>query len=238
MFLLANILVQIFPSVIAFKFERIDKNDCMLLVVDHQVGLFQLVRDFGPDEFRNNILAHAAIAKVFNLPTILTTTGETGPNGPLPKEILEMHPNAPYIKRQGKFTVKILTTDIESNRRAAVKATGKKQVILAGILTDVCTAFLSLSLVQEGYTVFANADASGTFNAQVAANANDRMRAAGVNVVSQTAIGADLMRDWRDTPGSAELLPFYDIYLPQFAFLVRAHAAAVINGTLVPGESA
>ena len=50
----------------------------MLLVVDHQVGLFQLVRDFQPDEYRNNILAHAALGKVFNLPTVLTTSAETG----------------------------------------------------------------------------------------------------------------------------------------------------------------
>jgi nicotinamidase-related amidase len=62
----------------AFTFERIDKNNSMLLVVDHQLGLFQLVRDFGPDEYRNNILAHAAVGKVFNLPTILTTSAETG----------------------------------------------------------------------------------------------------------------------------------------------------------------
>jgi len=61
-----------------FKFERIDKGNAMLLVVDHQVGLFQLVRDFQPDEYRNNILAHAALGKVFNLPTVLTTSAETG----------------------------------------------------------------------------------------------------------------------------------------------------------------
>ena len=61
-----------------FKFERIDKDNVMLLVVDHQVGLFQLVRDFQPDEYRNNILAHAALGKVFNLPTVLTTSAETG----------------------------------------------------------------------------------------------------------------------------------------------------------------
>ncbi|KAJ7474254.1 ycaC protein [Mycena latifolia] len=209
----------------AFKFERLDKNDSMLLVVDHQLGLFQLVRDFGPDEYRNNILAHAAVGKVFNLPTILTTSAETGPNGPLPKEILAMHPDVPYIKRQGE-----VNAWDNSDFRAAVKATGKKQVILAAIVTDVCTAFLALSLVEEGYTVFANADASGTFNAQVAATANDRMRAAGVHVVSQFAIATDLMRDWRSTPGAVEMVPYFDTYLTQYGFLARAHAFAVANG--------
>lgn len=59
-------------------FERIDKDNVVLLVVDHQIGLAQLVRDFDADQFRNNVLAHAAIGKVFNLPTILTTSAETG----------------------------------------------------------------------------------------------------------------------------------------------------------------
>ncbi|KAJ7890674.1 Isochorismatase-like protein [Mycena olivaceomarginata] len=200
----------------AFKFERIDKNNSMLLVVDHQLGLFQLVRDFGPEEYRNNILAHAAIGKVFNLPTILTTSGEVGPNGPLPKEIIAMHPNAPLIKRQGRNTVNCEVNAWDNaDFRAAVKATGKKQVILAGIVTDVCTTFLALSLV--------------------AANANDRMRAAGVNVVSQFAISADLMRDWRNTPGKFGGVA---AFLRHYGFLARGHAAAVTNGTLLPGESA
>ncbi|KAK7031568.1 Isochorismatase hydrolase [Favolaschia claudopus] len=216
----------------AYTYERIDKNNSMLLVVDHQLGLFQMVRDFGPEEYRNNILAHAAFGKVFNLPTILTTSTEVGPNGPLPREILEMHPKAPLIKRAGE-----VNAWDNADFRAAVKATGKKQVIMAGIVTDVCTTFLALSLVQEGYTVFANADASGTFNAQVAANANDRMRAAGVHVVSQFAVAGELMRDWKNTPGSPEMFPFFDAYLPQYGFMARAHAAAVHNGTILPGES-
>ena len=64
--------------------------------------------------------------------------------------------------------------------RAAVEATGKMQVILAGITTDVCTAFVALSLVEAGYTVFANSDASGTFDVKTATEANERMRHAGV----------------------------------------------------------
>lgn len=144
----------------AFTFERLNKNDSALLVVDHQLGLFQLVRDFAPDEYRNNILAHAAIGAVFDLPTILTTSAETGaygrdiqfpyahllaflvgPNGPLPKEIVAMHPNAPFIKRQGEVNA----WDNEDFRNA-VKATGKKQIIMAGIVTDVRLLLLVSSL--------------------------------------------------------------------------------------------
>lgn len=143
-----------------------------------------------------------------------------------------MHPNASLIKRQGEVNA----WDNEDFRNA-VKATGKKQIIMAGITTDVCTAILALSLVQEGYTVFANADASGTFDQRTANDANERMRAAGVHIVSMFAITTDLMRDWRNTPGALEMLPYYDTYLTSYGFLARGHAAAVVNGTIQPGES-
>jgi hypothetical protein len=79
------------------------------------------------------VLAHAGIGELFKLPTILTTSAETGPNGFLPKEITEMHPTAPYIKRNGEVNA----WDNEEFR-AAVEETGKGQVILAGIVTEVC----------------------------------------------------------------------------------------------------
>lgn len=62
----------------SFKYERLDKDKAVLLVVDHQEGLYQLCRDRTPVDMKNNIIAHATLAKVFNLPTILTSSAETG----------------------------------------------------------------------------------------------------------------------------------------------------------------
>ncbi|KAF7506707.1 hypothetical protein GJ744_011536 [Endocarpon pusillum] len=218
-------------AVNAYTFERLEKNNTVLLVVDHQVGLTQLVRDFAPTEFRNNVLAHAALGNLFSLPTILTTSAETGPNGPLPREIIEMHPQAPYIQRNGE-----VNAWDNAEFRAAVEATGKQQVVLAGIVADVCTAFLALSLREAGYSVWANTDASGTFTPKLAEDANRRMEQAGVHLMGTFAIATDLMRDWRNTPGSAEVLPFLDQYLPAYGVTARAHGGAVENGTLIPGE--
>ncbi|KAI0697367.1 ycaC protein [Cytidiella melzeri] len=210
-----------------YTYERIDKNNVVLLVVDQQEGLFMISTDQSAIDYKNNILAHASLAKIFNLPTILTTSTENGPNGPLPAEIIAMHPNALFIKRQGE-----VNAWDNSAFKAALKATGKKQVILAGITTDVSTAFLALSLRSEGYTVFANSDASGTFNTKTAQDANDRMRAAGVQVLSMFAVALELMRDWRNTPGTKEMMPFFDKYLPEYGFLARSHDAAVQSGVL------
>ena len=62
----------------AFTYERLDKDNAMLLVVDQQEGLYQMARDFSAVEFKNNILAHAELAKVFNLPTVLTSSADQG----------------------------------------------------------------------------------------------------------------------------------------------------------------
>src|SRR5580765_1553870 len=74
----------------SFTYRRMDKNDAVVLLVDHQSGLISLVQDYSPNEFKNNILALAACAKFFALPTILTTSFEDGPNGPLVPELKEM----------------------------------------------------------------------------------------------------------------------------------------------------
>lgn len=215
----------------ALAWERIDKNNSALLIVDHQVGLFQLATDYTATEYKNNVLAYATLGKIFNLPVVMTTSAEHGPNGPLPREILEMHKSAPLIKRNGE-----VNAWDNSDFRAAVKATGKKQLIVAGITTDVCVEFLSLSLIQEGYTVYANTEASGTFNARIAREAFDRMQAAGVQVMSNFGIALDLMRDWRNTPGAAVMLPYFDQYLPQYGMVARSHLAAQKSGVIQPGE--
>ena len=106
-------------------YVRLDKDNAAVLLVDHQAGLLSLVRDIDPDKFRNNVLALADLAKYFGLPTILTTSFENGPNGPLMPELKEIFPDAPYIARPGNINA----WDNEDFVNA-VKATGKKQLII------------------------------------------------------------------------------------------------------------
>lgn len=74
----------------AVPWERLSKNDSMLLILDLQVGLYGLARDFDPTVYHNAMVAHAAIGKLFDIPVVLTTSAQQGPNGLLPKEILDM----------------------------------------------------------------------------------------------------------------------------------------------------
>lgn len=174
-------------------YRKLDKNNAAVLLVDHQAGLLSLVRDFDPDKFKNNVLATAALAKYFKLPTILTTSFEDGPNGPLVPELKEMFPDAPYIARPGQINA----WDNEDFVKA-IKATGKKQLIIAGVVTEVCVAFPALSAIEEGYDVFVVTDASGTFSEVTRHSAWDRMSQAGAQLMGWFAIACELHRDWRN----------------------------------------
>ena len=183
-------------------YVRLDKHDAAVLLVDHQAGLLSLVRDIDPDKFRNNVLALADLAKFFNLPTILTTSFESGPNGPLMPELKEMFPDAPYIARPGNINA----WDNEDFVKA-VKATGKKQLIIAGVVTEVCVAFPALSALEEEFDVFVVTDASGTFNEIAQQSAWNRMSQAGAQLMNWFAVACELHRDWRnDIEGLAKLL--------------------------------
>jgi nicotinamidase-related amidase len=199
-------------------YVRLDKHDAAVLLVDHQAGLLSLVRDIDPDKFKNNVLALAALAKYFRLPTVLTTSFETGPNGPLVPELKEMFPDAPYIARPGNINA----WDNEEFV-AAVKATGKKQLIIAGVVTEVCVAFPVLSALEEGYEVFVIADASGTFNAMTRDAAWDRMSQAGAQLMTWFGAACELHRDWRnDIPGLAAL---FSAHIPDYRNLITSYDA-------------
>ena len=102
-------------------YVRLDKNKAVVLLVDHQTGLLSLVRDIDPDKFKNNVLAVADLAKYFKLPTILTTSFEDGPNGPLVPELKQTFPDAPFIPRPGQINAWDNPDFVK-----AVKATGRK----------------------------------------------------------------------------------------------------------------
>jgi nicotinamidase-related amidase len=199
-------------------YNRLDIDQAAVLLVDHQAGLMSLVRDFDPDRFKNNVLAVADLAAYFELPTILTTSFEDGPNGPLMPELKAKFPDAPFIARPGQINAWDNPDFV-----AAVKATGRKQLIIAGVVTEVCVAFVALSAIAEGYEVFAITDASGTFSPLVRETAWNRMSAAGVQLVNWFAVACELHRDWRrDVEGLATLL---GDHIPDYRNLMTSYGA-------------
>jgi len=198
------------------SYKRLDKNNAAVLLVDHQAGLLSLVRDIDPDKFKNNVLALGDLAKYFKLPTILTTSFENGPNGPLVPELKEMFPEAPFIPRPGQINA----WDNEDFVKA-VKATGKKQLIIAGVVTEVCVAFPALSALAEGFDVFIVTDASGTFNEITRNAAWERMSNAGAQLMSWFGVACELHRDWRnDIEGLGNL---FSNHIPDYRNLISSY---------------
>lgn len=203
-------------------YNRIDKDNAAMLLVDHQSGLLSLVRDIDPDKFRNNVFAVADIAQYFNLPTVLTTSFEDGPNGPLLPELHEKLPDAAFIPRPGQINA----WDNEDFVKA-VKATGKKQLIVAGVVTEVCVAFPVLSALEEGYEVFVVTDASGTFNEMTRHAAWSRMEQVGAQLMSWFGLACELHRDWRnDVEGLGTL---FANHIPDYKNLMDGYARAQAN---------
>ncbi|VFR56485.1 Nicotinamidase family protein YcaC [plant metagenome] len=199
-------------------YAKLDKNNAAVLLVDHQAGLLSLVRDFQPDQFKNNVLALGDLAKYFKLPTILTTSFEQGPNGPLVQELKDQFPDAPYIARPGQINA----WDNEDFVKA-VKATGKKQLIIAGVVTEVCVAFPALAALEEGFDVFVVTDASGTFNEVTRNAAWDRMSQAGAQLMSWFGVACELHRDWRnDVQGLGTL---FANHIPDYRNLMASYSA-------------
>lgn len=197
-------------------YKRLNKDDAAVLLVDHQTGLLSLVRDIDPDKFKNNVLALADAAKYFGLPTILTTSFEDGPNGPLVPELKQTFPEAPFIARPGQ-----INAWDNADFVSAVKATGKKQLIIAGVVTEVCVAFPALSAIEQGFDVFVITDASGTFNEVTRHSASSRMAAAGVQLMTWFGAACELHRDWRnDIEGLGALL---SEHVPDYRNLISSY---------------
>lgn len=202
----------------SFKYKRLSRNDAAVLLVDHQSGLITLVQDYAPGEFKNNVLALANLAKYFKLPTILTTSFEDGPNGPMVPEIKEIFPNAPYIPRPGQINAWDNKDFVK-----AIENTGRKQLIIAGVVTDVCVAFPALSAIEAGYDVYAVTDASGTFNKDVRDAALLRMTNAGVQTMNWFSVACELHRDWRtDIEGLGAL---FANHIPNYRNLMTSYFA-------------
>lgn len=203
---------------------RFFADDSALILIDHQAGIMQLVHDYPPAEFRNNVIALAKLGKVFNLPTVLTTSYSQGPNGPFLPEIVKMHPDAPLIDRPG-----IISAWDDPNFVAAVEKTGRKNLIMAGVTVDVCLAFAALQAVDAGYNVYGVTDASGGYEMTIRENAVARMRDHGIVPVNWTTIGAELQRNWILPTGQEMVKLFHDHY-PPYGLLVDSFEAATAVG--------
>jgi len=194
--------------------EFLTAENAALLMIDHQTGTMLGVQDIRLDQFRSNVLALGSIGQVHKLPTVLTASFAEGPNGPLMPELLEMHPDAPMISRPGW-----INAWEDPNFRAAVEATGRRKLIMAGVTTDVCLYYPVVSALAEGYDVYAVYDASGCWDMMSELTSCMRLQQAGAIVCNWAVIAAMLQWDWRRPTADGTLKHVFGGHLPFYEWL-------------------
>jgi len=184
------------------SYTRLKAEDAALLLIDHQVGTMGWVGSTTFDEMKKNALILAKAATILKLPTVLTSSMEDRAQGPLLSELETILPAEfkARIKRLG-----IVNAMDDENFAAAVKATGRKKLILAGVTNDVCTVYPALTLVGQGYDVQVVADAGGSPTKMADDIALRRMEKAGVTLTTTNQLIAELAGSW-STPEGGQLV--------------------------------
>jgi nicotinamidase-related amidase len=186
--------------------------DTALVLIDHQVGTMQLIRNIDSGLAGRMALALAKAARIMDLPVVMTSSQEDRIQGPLMPELEQVQPEAfaRRIRRAG-----IVNAWTDPAFRAAVLATGRRNLVMAGVTTDVCLVFPTIDAVQEGFRVQAVMDASGSPFDLSEDMARRRMQDAGVVLTATNTIIAEMAQSWSSDAGSRliELL-FTDVLPP------------------------
>lgn len=190
--------------------ERFTADRAALLLIDHQVGTMQLIKNIDHELAAKQSIALAKMAKILNMPVVLTSSQENNAQGPLLPEIAEILPEAyeARVKRPG-----VVNAWAYPDFHKAVLATGRKQLIMAGVTTDVCLIFPAIDAAREGFAVQAVMDASGSPSVLSEEFSRQRMHDAGVVLTATNTLMAEMAQDW-STPTGQQLigLLFSDVF--------------------------
>lgn len=168
----------------------LDPSSCALVFVDQQAGLAFGVGSEDRQTLLNNAVALARTAKAFALPIVASTSATKVYSGPMMPAIQRAIPHVVAIDRRN------MNAWEDEKVRAAIVGTGRKRLLISGMLTEACVSFLALSARAENYDVFVVGDACGGLTAQSHELALRRMQAAGVQMTSWIQVLLELQRDW------------------------------------------
>lgn len=199
----------------------IQNEDAVMLLIDHQSGLFQLVKDMEESDLRGNVSALAKVATLLKIPVIMTASVPDGPNGPLIPEIKALAPHAQFIPRHGEINAWDVPDFVK-----AIEATQRKTLIIAGTLTSVCLAFPSLSAKEAGYQVYAVVDASGNWSKLATDLTIARLAQAGVIPIDTFALIGELQKTWNRPDAQEFARLFGEFVVPHYKLLMESYVQA------------
>ncbi|GGX89503.1 isochorismatase family protein [Massilia dura] len=198
----------------------LDPADTLVLLLDHQSGLFQTVKDIPVADLRRNVETIARLCTLLGIPVITTASEPAGTNGPLMPEIHELAPHAVYVPRKGE--VNAWDND---DFVAQVRATGRNTLVMAGVWTSVCVMFPALNARAAGHEVYAVIDASGDPSEMASRVSLARFVQGGVRPTTTNALLSELHRTWA-RPEAAELDKLYGLVAPNYAAVAESYFRA------------
>ncbi|NML12400.1 isochorismatase family protein [Sphingobium sp. AR-3-1] len=198
----------------------LDPSDALILLLDHQSGLFQTVKDISVADLRRNVEMIARLATLLDIPVITTASEPNGTNGPLMPEIEQYAPHAVYVPRKGE-----VNAWDNNDFVSTVAATGRKTLIMAGVWTSVCVMFPALDARAAGYDVYAVIDASGDPSEMASRTSLARFVQGDVIPTTTNALLSELHRTWA-RPEAAELGVLYGLVAPNYAAVAESYARA------------
>jgi nicotinamidase-related amidase len=178
--------------------ERFDGSNAALILIDHQTGTMSWARSIPFEVMKQNTIMLAKSAKILRMPVVLTSSMEEFVQGPLLAELATIVPDA-YAKRIKRMG--IVNAMEDQAFAAAVRATGRKKLIVAGVTNDVCTVFPVLTMLKEGFDVQVVADAGGSPTEIADRVALNRMEKAGATITSSNQMVAELVGSWASEEG-------------------------------------
>jgi nicotinamidase-related amidase len=170
-------------------YEPLTAENAALILVDHQIGLMTGVRDYSTGELKHNVVALAKAARALKLPIVVTTTARDSMWGPTFPELVEALPGVPIIDRS---TVNAFD---DARVAQAIAATGRKELIFAGLSLEVCAAFPAITAIGKGLDAYVAVDASGTFSETKRQTGLLRMHQAGVILSDYATLMVEILAD-------------------------------------------
>jgi nicotinamidase-related amidase len=172
------------------KTDLLSPENCAIALIDYQPAMYQGVQSHDRLETLNNVQIVAKAAKLFEVPTVISTVAKDTFSGPFMPEVTQLFPKHNIIDRTS------MNAWIDAGFRKAVHATGRKKFVLAGLWTEVCVAFAALEMLKEGFEIYIAADACADLSLEAHNRAMERCLHAGAVPITSCQYMFELQQDW------------------------------------------
>jgi len=197
------------------KLEMLTPQNSAIALIDYQPAMYQGVQSHDRLTTMHNVQILAEAAKLFKIPTVLSTVAKDSFSGPFMSEVADLFPGHDIIDRTS------MNSWLNAQFREAVHATGRKKIVVAGLWTEACVMFPTLDMLNEGFEIYVPADACGDLSIEAHNRSMDRMTQAGAVPITSCQYVFELQQDWARSEtydGVMEILKAHSPYGIQVRF--------------------